>query len=90
MTELNDTRNPYLFIVGAPRSGTTLLQRMLDSHPQLAVVNDSRFIPLVIKDFPEDIDPPLTADRVDRVRHFRDFKRTLLTDLEVTQAAAAS
>jgi hypothetical protein len=29
--------NPFVFIVGCPRSGTTLLQRMLDAHPQIAV-----------------------------------------------------
>ncbi len=37
--------NPFMFIVGCPRSGTTLLQRMLDHHPQLAVANDTHFIP---------------------------------------------
>src|SRR3990172_7495789 len=37
-------RNPYLLVVGCPRSGTTLLQRMLDSHPRLAVANDTHFI----------------------------------------------
>ena len=25
--------NPYVFIVGCARSGTTLLQRMVDAHP---------------------------------------------------------
>jgi Sulfotransferase family len=33
--------NPYVFIVGAARSGTTLLQRMLDAHPLVAVVNET-------------------------------------------------
>jgi hypothetical protein len=37
--------NPYVFIVGAARSGTTLLQRMLDAHPQLAVVNETYWLP---------------------------------------------
>jgi hypothetical protein len=36
--------NPYVFIVGCPRSGTTLLQRMLDAHPQLAVIDETRWI----------------------------------------------
>jgi hypothetical protein len=36
--------NPYLFIVGCPRSGTTLLQRLLDAHPQLAVINETLWI----------------------------------------------
>jgi len=44
---MNDQRvsNPLLFVVGCPRSGTTLLQRMLDHHPHLAVANDTHFIP---------------------------------------------
>jgi Sulfotransferase family len=37
--------NPYLFIVGCPRSGTTLLQRLVDSHPQIAVTPETHWIP---------------------------------------------
>ena len=37
--------NPYLFVVGAARSGTTMLQRMLDAHPLLAVVNETYWLP---------------------------------------------
>ena len=36
--------NPYVFIVGSPRSGTTLLQRMVDAHPQIAVVHETHWI----------------------------------------------
>jgi hypothetical protein len=36
--------NPYLFVVGAARSGTTPLQRMLDAHPLLAVVNETYWL----------------------------------------------
>jgi hypothetical protein len=36
--------NPYLFVVGVPRSGTTLLQRMLDAHPQLSVINEAYWL----------------------------------------------
>ena len=39
------TLNPYVFIVGAARSGTTLLQRMVDSHPEIAVVNETYWLP---------------------------------------------
>jgi hypothetical protein len=31
------TVNPYVFIVGCPRSGTTLLQRIVDAHHDIAV-----------------------------------------------------
>src|SRR5258708_27166188 len=35
--------NPYVFIVGCPRSGTTLLQRMADAHPQMAITHESQW-----------------------------------------------
>ncbi len=31
------SENPYVFIVGCPRSGTTLLKCMVDAHPQIAI-----------------------------------------------------
>ena len=37
--------NPFVFIVGCPRSGTTLLQRILDAHPQLAIIHETHWIP---------------------------------------------
>ena len=37
--------NPYVFIVGCPRSGTTLLRRLVDAHPHIAIIHQSRFIP---------------------------------------------
>jgi sulfotransferase family protein len=37
--------NPYFFIVGCPRSGTTLLQRMVNAHPKVAVTPESHWIP---------------------------------------------
>jgi hypothetical protein len=37
--------NPFVFIVGCPRSGTTLLQRLLDCHPQVAVTPETHWIP---------------------------------------------
>jgi hypothetical protein len=38
---------PAPFVVGHPRSGTTLLRAMLDSHPELAIPWESYFIPLM-------------------------------------------
>jgi hypothetical protein len=37
--------NPYVFIVGCPRSGTTLTERLLNAHPQIAVTHETRWIP---------------------------------------------
>jgi hypothetical protein len=40
--------NPYFFVVGCPRSGTTLLRRMLDVHPGLAMMpRETHFIPRI-------------------------------------------
>jgi sulfotransferase family protein len=36
--------NPYVFIVGCARSGTTLLQHVLDAHPRIAVMPQAHWI----------------------------------------------
>jgi hypothetical protein len=36
---------PPIFVVGCPRSGTTLLRLMLDAHPEVAIPPESHFIP---------------------------------------------
>jgi hypothetical protein len=35
---------PPVFVVGCPRSGTTLLQRMLSSHPEIAIAPETHFM----------------------------------------------
>ena len=42
--------NPYVFIVGCQRSGTTLLRRMVDAHPQIAIMRESHWIPRFFED----------------------------------------
>ncbi len=41
--------NPFVFIVGCPRSGTTLLQRVVDAHPRLAIINQWQRLPVLRK-----------------------------------------
>lgn len=36
--------NPHVFFVGCPRSGTTLLSRLGNAHPQLAITHETRWI----------------------------------------------
>jgi hypothetical protein len=36
--------NPFVFVVGCPRSGTTLLQRILDAHPLLAICPETFWV----------------------------------------------
>ena len=37
--------NPYVFFLGCPRSGTTLVQRLGNAHPLLAVINEIQWVP---------------------------------------------
>src|ERR1044072_4465771 len=41
-----DAQRPMPIIVGAPRSGTTLLRFMLDAHPELAIPPETGFFSL--------------------------------------------
>lgn len=45
MAPADASRRSPIFLVGCPRSGTTLLRLMLDRHPDLAIPPESHFIP---------------------------------------------
>ncbi len=47
---VNGSKNPYLFIVGCPRSGTTLLRRVLDAHPSIAITRETHWVPAIFSD----------------------------------------
>ena len=81
-------RSPFVFVVGCPRSGTTLLQRMLDNHPMLAVANDTHFIPRAIDGYSTSANPPLTPELVERVRGYHRFYRLGVPDKAVDEAAS--
>ena len=38
--------NPFVFIVGCPRSGTTLLRHIVSAHPQIVIAPEAHWIPL--------------------------------------------
>ena len=41
---MSSAMNPYVFVVGCARSGTTLLQRMINAHGQIAITPESHWI----------------------------------------------
>jgi hypothetical protein len=43
-TTKRSDRNSYLFIVGWSRSGTTLLQRLVDAHPLIAITSQTNWV----------------------------------------------
>ena len=64
-----------IFMVGFPRSGTTLLERMIDTHPELTTINEKPVIDDVRAfmeqqlglSYPESL-PALTVDQVNQLR----------------------
>lgn len=38
-----------VFVVGLPRSGTTLVDRILSSHPDVASVGETQYLPMVVR-----------------------------------------
>jgi hypothetical protein len=68
--------NPFVFIVGCPRSGTTLVQRLLNAHPQLAITPESHWIPrLAAKPWALTPEGLVTPKLVNRLLAHRKFSR---------------
>lgn len=44
IADRQQTTNPYVFLVGCPRSGTTMLKRMVAAHPQIAVTRETHWV----------------------------------------------
>ncbi len=91
------SKNPFVFVVGCPRSGTTLLQRMLNSHPQLAVINDSHFVARVPeKHAPETLEAatagqslPLSPALISGTQEYHRTWRVGLDNARLEQIAAS-
>jgi tetratricopeptide (TPR) repeat protein len=67
--ELPEAERPApVFVVGFPRSGTTLLETMLDAHPTLRAMDERPFVQLAIGElFAAGCDYPRRLDAVDAV-----------------------
>jgi len=95
---MTSQRSPFVFVVGCPRSGTTLLQRMLDNHPHLAVANDTHFIPRALhKAAPQRVahataggTVPLDAELVEALVGYRRFHRIGVSEEEAHRLATRS
>lgn len=74
--------NPF-FIVGHPRSGTTLLRFLLSSHPRLYIPEETGFIPFLLED--RDLSAQLTLPQVgqllERIGSLNHLWRGLVDDV---------
>jgi len=66
-------RPPPLFILGVRRSGTTLLRVMLDRHSELAVPDESYFIPQLAERHRRPIEVEAFADDLRRLPALREW-----------------
>jgi hypothetical protein len=81
--------NPCVFLVGCQRSGTTLVTRMLDRHPDLAVTLDGEFIPRVLKEAGANTDVKLEPELAEMAISYRSRSgRAGFQKLDVDEDAA--
>ena len=76
--------NPHVFLVGCPRSGTTLLSRIANAHPELAIVHETRWIPRTFE-FRRGLTPDgfITPKLLDRMRDPLRLKRLAIDEEEL-------
>ena len=55
-------RDPYLFILGCARSGTTLLRRIVDAHPEIAITPEMHWITRHFKSRNGSVVPELVSE----------------------------
>ncbi len=67
-----DTLRPF-FIIGHPRSGTTLLRFMLSSHPRLHVPDETGFLPFLATDPETPMDRDELAELLRRIGQLNRF-----------------
>jgi Sulfotransferase family len=61
-------RDPYLFIAGCARSGTTLLQRIVDAHPEIAITPGLHWISRHFKNQNRLVTPELVSELTEHKR----------------------
>jgi hypothetical protein len=65
---------PPVLVLGVRRSGTTLLRVMLDRNPELAVPDESYFVPTLARRHGDRPDPDAFVDDLRRLRTLREWE----------------
>jgi hypothetical protein len=76
--------NPFVFIVGASRSGTTLLRRIVDAHPDIAITRETHWIiDLLQGEDAVSADTPVTPELLSRLLAEERFTRMGVNQAEL-------
>jgi Sulfotransferase family len=67
------SRDPYLFIVGCARSGTTLVHRIVDAHPEIAITPEMHWITRQFKSRNRLVTPEVVSE-LSRHKRFAQFE----------------
>jgi hypothetical protein len=71
--------NPFVFLVGCPRSGTTLLKRVVDAHPEIAITRETHWITKLLRgENAASLDGPVTPPALARLLSDERFQRLQL------------
>jgi len=73
--------NRPFFIVGHPRSGTTLLRFMLSAHSRLHVPDETGFVPFLRVDPEKVLSPAEVSSVLDRIGHLNPFWAGMVGDV---------
>ena len=77
------------FVVGSPRSGTTLLRFMLASHSRLCIPDETGFLPFLRCDPNDDLDAEEIDKLLLRIGQLNRFWRGLITDVPAFRESLA-
>ena len=77
--------NPFVFIVGVPRSGTTLLRRIVDAHPDIAITKETHWVTQLLPDVPS---APVTPELLERLLSHWRFARLQLDPAPLRELVA--
>jgi Sulfotransferase family len=84
-------RDPFVYVVGCPRSGTTVVQRMLDAHPDVAVSRSTHWVTLPLRDAAWSLaDGRVTPELAEQVVGFRRFPKMDVDPDAVRRLAATA
>lgn len=79
---MNQATEKPIFIVGNPRSGTTLLRLILCSHPRIFIPEETGFIPFLLKDAQSELNIEQTRAVLRRIGRLNTEWDGMVTDVE--------